>query len=128
MDLANFLWVPRGVAIKADFARTVQDVFQTRVRDADFSRSELVRQLVNRRISNMTRGHIQELLPQGCKLPASYTGSYLELVLVVEKLSKYKIYDSWLMNRAKQPHRSSIWMLEMSFPNLGSEYNFRLME
>jgi serine protease inhibitor len=65
MDMANFLWVPRGVAIKGEFARTIQEVFQTRVRDADFSRSEDVRQLVNRRINNMTRGHIQEILPPG---------------------------------------------------------------
>jgi serine protease inhibitor len=65
MDLANFVWVPRGLAVKAEFARSVQEIFQTRVRDADFTRVEEVRQVINYRIENITRGHITELFPRG---------------------------------------------------------------
>ena len=64
-DMANFLWVPRGVLLKADYAREMYDTFQTRVRDADFKRSELVRRLINRMIGNVTHGKIQEFLPTG---------------------------------------------------------------
>ena len=88
MDMANFLWVPRGVAIKGEFARTIQEVFQTRVRDADFSRSEDVRQLVNRRINNMTRGHIQEILPPGKKCaPATSVVPCCSMSTVADKLT-----------------------------------------
>lgn len=65
MDLANFLWVPRGLALKAEYANTIEDVFDTRVRDADFTRVEDVRQLINRRIEKMTRGNIKEIFPRG---------------------------------------------------------------
>ena len=64
MEMANFIWVPRGIALKGDFARSLQDVFQTRVRDADFSRAEEVRLLINQRIEEMTRNNIKELLPK----------------------------------------------------------------
>ena len=63
--MANFLWIPRGVALKSDFARSIQDVFDSKVRDADFSRSEEVRLAANHRISNITRGHVKDLLPKG---------------------------------------------------------------
>ncbi|EFX77807.1 hypothetical protein DAPPUDRAFT_53805, partial [Daphnia pulex] len=65
MDLANFVWVPRGLAVKAEYARSVQEIFQTRVRDADFTRVEEVRQVINHRIANITKGHITELFPRG---------------------------------------------------------------
>jgi len=64
-DMANFLWVPRGVLLRAEYARDMYDTFQTRVRDADFKRSELVRSLINRMIGNVTHGKIQEFLPTG---------------------------------------------------------------
>lgn len=59
------MWVPRGLALKSQYARSVQDIFLTRVRDADFTRVEEVRELINKRIEKMTRGHIQELFPGG---------------------------------------------------------------
>ncbi|KAI9552162.1 hypothetical protein GHT06_022499 [Daphnia sinensis] len=65
VDMANLLWIPRGLAIKAEYAKSVQDIFQTRVRDADFSRTEEVRQVINQRIENITRGHITDLFPRG---------------------------------------------------------------
>ncbi len=67
MDTANFLWVPRGLALKAEYARSVQDIFHTQVRDADFSRVEEVREVINHRIEKMTRGLIKELFPRGNK-------------------------------------------------------------
>lgn len=65
LEMANLLWIPRGSAIKAEYAKSVQDIFQTRVRDADFSRTEEVRQVINQRIENITRGHITDLFPRG---------------------------------------------------------------
>lgn len=65
MEASNFIWVPRGLAIKAEYARSIQDIFQTRVRDADFSRVEDVRHLINERVEKMTRGNIKEIFPQG---------------------------------------------------------------
>lgn len=68
--MANLLWIPRGSAIKAEYAKSVQDIFQTRVRDADFSRTEEVRQVINQRIENITRGHITDLFPRGKSIPS----------------------------------------------------------
>ena len=65
IDLANLLWVPRGLAVKADYARSIQEIFRTRVRDADFIRVEEVRYVINHRIANITRGHITDLFPKG---------------------------------------------------------------
>lgn len=68
MDLANFLWVPRGLALKAEYAKSVQDIFDTRVRDADFTRVEDVRQIINQRIETKTRGNIKEIFPRGKRI------------------------------------------------------------
>lgn len=63
--MANLLWIPRGLAIKAEYAKSVQDIFQTRIRDADFTRPEEVREVINQRIENITRGHFTDLFPRG---------------------------------------------------------------
>lgn len=51
--------------VKSDYFRVIANVFQTHIREADFNQPEPVRNVVNQRISNATRGHIDQLLPPG---------------------------------------------------------------
>ena len=64
-DMANLMWVPRGVVIRRSFADQMNDIFQTKVREADFRRFDLVRSFINRRIGDVTHGKIQDFLPPG---------------------------------------------------------------
>ena len=100
LDTVNLIWVPRGVSLKSDYAQSVQEIFQTKVRDADFTRPEEVRQLVNRRISTFTKGHVKELLPRGnFNYTSSFNIFFFKLIIFLNATRIYNIRDETFIGK-----------------------------
>ena len=62
MEMANFIWVPRGITLKNDYHNSIKDIFKTIVRNANFSGAEETLSHINRRISQITRNNINDFL------------------------------------------------------------------
>jgi len=72
LEVANALWIQRGVALQAPFAATLAGTFGAAPQAADFRGApEQARQAINGWVSQHTAKLIENLLPQGSVSPAT---------------------------------------------------------
>lgn len=64
-QIANEIVLEESCEVSTEYLRTINSVFLSTVRKANFDKADEVRREVNERICKFTQGMIRELLPKG---------------------------------------------------------------